>query len=335
MKTNEKLKEKLEKMTTELMEAKSSYESNKLLLQHKLEHVENQKEQYKNELNEVQKKLESNLDLVQSRNLEEKEKIEKSFIEKINALETKYTAQINSINEKHSSVYNEIFNNNKILKEENKTLKLEYEAKIKNMDSTANKGTIDELTEQIERLKQDLEASRKSVLAKNNELRAQFEKEKEAIKLKNNELEQKVKELENKRSTVIFDMELERSKWQSEKENLSNNISQLKEDVDELRSLNESIKMENVKLKSEKSNLGKSKLSGVSRLGGGVVGTGGRTSGNPYSNLVGGIGMSKIGGLDKLLDADESGIGNTSILSNLKGDYKTNNKKNTFDTDEF
>ncbi len=48
-----------------------------------------------------------------------------------------------------------------------------------------------------------------------------LEKEREVFKQKNGDVEHKCKELENKRSTMLFEFEKERAKWGLEKDFLS------------------------------------------------------------------------------------------------------------------
>lgn len=49
-----------------------------------------------------------------------------------------------------------------------------------------------------------------------------LDKERETLKLKITDIENKCKELENKRSTMLFEFEKERAKWGLEKDHLIN-----------------------------------------------------------------------------------------------------------------
>lgn len=327
LKNSEGLKQRVQTLNTELMEARNTIEKDKMLWENKFKFLENQRDNYKLELTESQKKFDFTIDSLQKKLTDEKEKIEKSLTEKIVQLEEKYTQQIKDINDKHNNLYTEVFNNSKNLEKENKNLKLELDIKTKSFDPSQANKTIEELTEQLDRLKSELDVTKKNSLTKNNEIRNQMEKEKDLLKGKLLELENRMKEVEAKRANGLFEIELERGKWQNEKEHLLNSITELKEQVETLQNKNENLTKDNIKLKNEKSNLNKGKGLGTSRIGGGTTGIG-RGLGNPYSNIVSTFG-AKLGGLDKILDADVSGFGNSSMLSNnnnVKTDFSSQNK---------
>ena len=68
------------------------------------------------------------------------------------------------------------------------------------------------------------------------------------------ELEQKCKEAENKRSTLIFDFEKERAKWNFEKEMLNGQKTEAQEHAERLEKKKEQLLKENERLKNDLKN---------------------------------------------------------------------------------
>jgi hypothetical protein len=62
-----------------------------------------------------------------------------------------------------------------------------------------------------------------------------LEKEKESYRAKLGDYEQKTKEAENRRSTMMFENEKERVKWQLERDNLINQKNEMNEQIERLQ----------------------------------------------------------------------------------------------------
>ncbi len=92
------------------------------------------------------------------------------------------------------------------------------------------------------------------------------EKERENYKGKMSEIEQRCKELESKRSTLLFDFEKERAKFSLERDHLNAQKSEMQESIDRLERRKEALLRENEKLKNESRN----------KRAGGYVPTGGK-----------------------------------------------------------
>lgn len=350
-KGNDTLKQKITTLTSELQEARTHIEKDKILYENKMRFLETQRDAYKSDLAESQKKYDQMIDSITKKHSDEKEKLEKSCIDKVASIESKYILQIKDSNDKHNNVYTELFNSNKNLEKELKNLKLELDIKTKSFDPTQSTKTIEELGDQLEKVKVELEITKKGNQAKTNEIRATMEKDKDTLKAKINEMECKLKEMEAKRSNTLFEMELDRGKWQNEKEHLLSSINELKDQVETLQGKIETLTKDNVKLKSEKANLGRGTKPGAgtgvaNRVGGVSMGSGisGRGS-NPYANFVSGAssggmsGLSGFGsklvglGMEKMLDADVSDI-NTSTQSINKKDVFSKFSKFKADLDD-
>ena len=312
-KTTEALKLKVQSLTTELLETKSSLENGKHLWQHKIEHLEAQRLALRQELQASQKNYETTVANMQQKQQEEKDAFNKDLNEKISKLESKHQQIMNDSNEKHNLVYSQLFNSNKELEKENKNLKVELDLKTKSHDPTKTAKLIEDLNEQLDRLKSETDQLKKSNLQKNNEIRSQMEKEKDVLKTKNQELEAKLKEIESKRSHGMFEVEIEKSKWASEKEGLNNQINHFKEEIEDLKQENKKLIADISKLKNEKP---KQRILPTSR-GGGISSSGiGSKIGNPYSNFI--TGGSKLGGLEKILD-DVNDTSQISTSGNIGG----------------
>lgn len=320
IRNNETYKQKIQTLQVECQELRTQLDKDKILWENKCKFLESQRDTYKNDLSEAQKRFDTTVESIQRKSAEEKDKMEKTHSEKILSLETKYSQQIKDSNEKHNMVYTEIFNNNKALEKENKSLKLELDIKSKSYDPSASNKTIEDLSDQLERLKLELDQVKKNHTTKQSEMRSLHEKEKDDLKKKMYELETKIKEMETKRSNMLFEVELERGKWQNEKEHLLSNINDLKDQVETLTTAKENLSKENYKLKNEKS-IRTTKYGTKDRIAGGVsMSSGGGRGSNPYANFSAGVGQSlfggKLGNIEKIIDPDVSGIQNdVSMIS--------------------
>lgn len=77
---------------------------------------------------------------------------------------------------------------------------------------------LERLLEDKERLTKELDTVKTDRDKKLEDLKRQFEKEKETLKIKNNELQQKSKAIETKQTELILSHETNRAKWDQEKE---------------------------------------------------------------------------------------------------------------------
>lgn len=79
---------------------------------------------------------------------------------------------------------------------------------------------VSELMENESRLHKEIDELKHERDRKIIENQKNLEKEREALKTRVTEAEQKFKEAENKRSTMIFELEKERAKWGLERDHL-------------------------------------------------------------------------------------------------------------------
>ncbi len=80
---------------------------------------------------------------------------------------------------------------------------------------------VQELMENDSRLQKEIEELKGERDRRIMDNQKALEKEREVFKQKMQEIEQKCKDLENKRSTMIFEFEKERAKWGLEKDFLT------------------------------------------------------------------------------------------------------------------
>ena len=111
---------------------------------------------------------------------------------------------------------------------------------------------VQELIESEQRLSReidDLKAERDRRLVEHQKA---LEKERETFKGRLTEVEQKCKELENRRSTMVFEFEKERAKWGLERDHIASQKQEVQEQVDRLQRRQETLLRENEKLKNER-----------------------------------------------------------------------------------
>jgi len=152
-------------------------------------------------------------------------------------------------------VYADLVSSNKTYEKEIKFLndRLQNEQKNRIVDENIFKKKIAELSENDAKTKQSLNDLKLEFSSKMAGLNKAFESEKEVLKKGISDIEQKFRESENKRSSLMFEMEKVRNNSEIEKKNL---IERNQEKVDQIRLLERRIDLltrENEKVRNEKS----------------------------------------------------------------------------------
>jgi hypothetical protein len=145
---------------------------------------------------------------------------------------------------------------------------------------------VGELQSNETRLQQEidtLKAERDRKIFDNQKL---LEKERDNFKGKLSDIEQKCKDLENKRSTMLFELEKERAKWGLEKDYLFSQKQEIQEKFDSLNRRWDQIQRENEKLKQEK-------LNNKRQYGGGAGGASGVSTGYASKFTASSFGLMK------------------------------------------
>ena len=199
------------------------------------------------------KKFETTLDNLQKARNNEKTQNETNMTDMLLALEKKYQTQINDLNQKgHVSAdeyEDKIRKLEKELKALNDKLMLDTHGKLGNQ--VLNEKKINELVENEKRLTIEVEEIKRERDLKIKEYQQIFDKERENLKKKIADIEEKLREYENSKSGLIFDHEKERAKWNIEKDHLVTEKSDLNDTILRLEKKKESLLRENEKLKND------------------------------------------------------------------------------------
>lgn len=251
----ENLKKRITSLELDLQDKTSTYEKELILWDGKLKFVEQQRDNYKKELTDTQKRFELLLENIQKKGNLEKEKLENQQQTFVSQLEQKYQNQIKEMQETHQKLYTELLNSSKDLDREVKALNLQLEvAKSKADDPAVSNKKFEEIIEEKEKLKKEIEDIKKDRDSKIIELQTSTDKEKDLIKLKITESENRLREVEGKRGALLLEYEKDKAKWSLEKDHYSSKTSELQEIVEKLEKKIENLLRENEKLKSDKNN---------------------------------------------------------------------------------
>ena len=231
----------------------SNYERDKALWKGKFHFLEQQREQAKNDLADAQKKFELTLAQLQKYRRADKEENESTQNALIASIEKRYQGQIQELVEAQQQKNQELEEKCKKLEKElknaNDKMLVENYGKLGNQTFIEKK--INEMAENEKRLQSELENVKSDRDAKTLDFQKVLDKEREVFKSKLAEIEQKFRESESKRSTVVFEHEKQRAKWNLEKDHLLNQKNDLQETIGKLEKKREALLRENEKLKNE------------------------------------------------------------------------------------
>ncbi len=251
---NEKLRKRQAELEKEVLEVQTNYEKDRDLWTGKFQFLEQQKDQYKSDLGESQKKFEATLAELHKREAAEKEHYEATKASAIAAAEQKAKDQLKEVAESYQQRCAELQQKNQQVEKELKQLKdsaqLEYRGKVNEQGSLEKKVT--ELTESQEKMSKELEEAKAERDKKILDYQRELEKEKDGYKGKVQEVETKYKEAEGKRSALVFEYERERAKWAIEKDHLLTQKGEAQLAIEKLERKKESLMLENEKLKSQR-----------------------------------------------------------------------------------
>ena len=233
-------------------ELKGSNEKEKVLWEGRFKFLETQREQLKKEYIENQKKFETIFDNFQKKTLAEKEKLEANFTNTLSMQEKKYNSEIKELKENHQKLYSDLLTLNKDLERELKALNLQQELRGKSLDPSAISKRISELLEVQERMKRDLDEARREKEMKISEIQGMCDREKEILKVKINDIENRLREVEGKRGQLMLEYEKDKAKFSLEKDHLESKNKELQDTLDRLEKKVENLLRDNEKLKNDK-----------------------------------------------------------------------------------
>ena len=252
----ENLKEQKYKIEMDLAESKANHEKDQALWEGKFTFQEEQKDQLTKELQHEKKNFDLMLQKLQKMRSNEKEDSTNNQNVIMSNIEQRYNAQINELNEKNYMTVQALQERNAKLEREiknlNEKLLSENNSKLSNygnIERKLNEAAENEkmLQEQIVKLRQERENKLLEVQRKNEEHINSY-------KAKVNQIEEKMQEVERKKSMVLFEQEKEKAKWTIEKEHLISQKNDLLEQLAKAEKKKEALLRENEKLKNENRN---------------------------------------------------------------------------------
>ncbi|EAS03779.1 amine-terminal domain guanylate-binding protein (macronuclear) [Tetrahymena thermophila SB210] len=290
----------------------TNYERDKALWEGKFAFLEQQKEQAKQDLADALKKFEMTLMHLQKARSNEKDEHENNLNELLISMEKKYQNQINELNENNQrsvqDYEDKIRRLNKEIKQLKENMLVEKHGKLGNQ--MLNEKKLADFIENEKKLLLEIEQLKNERDQKIIDYQRQLDTDKEVLKQKIAEIEQKYKEAEQKRGTLIFEHEKERAKWNLDRDHLLVQKNELQDHIDKLEKKKELLLRENEKLRNE---------SRVTRRSINLVGTG-IQSNTALSSSKSGIKRSGT------TNQQQSPVSNTSILSKKNSMIQENNQ---------
>ena len=134
-------------------------------------------------------------------------------------MDSKHKKELKDMAETNTAQNNQLNSTIRRLEKENKTLNERLELSSKSMMSEQGglEKKIERVQEERDRLKEDIETIKVDRDRKLDEMRRQYEREKDIIKQKNNDLQNKAKNVDGKQTDLILQHETNRAKWDQEK----------------------------------------------------------------------------------------------------------------------
>lgn len=250
---NDKYKAQYLDLEQQLSDVSSNYEKDKALWKGKFHFLEQQREQAKIDLADAQKKFELTLQQLQKIKQNDKQESDNAQNALMSSMERRYQNQIQELTEVHRQ---------KVLELEERNKKLETDLKGANdkllVDMTGKMGgqaflekKMTEMAETEKRLRSELETVKADRDSKALEYQKVFDKEREVFKGKLNDIEQKFRESESKRSTLVLEHEKQKAKWNLEKDHLANQKNDLQDVITKLEKQKENLLRENENIKTK------------------------------------------------------------------------------------
>ena len=258
VKDNLSLQEKLQKLEQSYNKLTNSYDTEKANWENKFSFIAEQKESLTKELEELKIKYNDNMDELQKKILEERERLELIYKKSLADGDNIHNQQLLQAQETFNKKYEEVNvqNNNLIAENATLTKKIDYYQNNNNL-SDVDKKLQDALEkekkykEQYDKLKQEKEETI-------NKLKLKLSNESEMHKKKIEELEIKLQEYEGKRNNKNADMVKLKAVSEKDNENKILLIQQLNETLERLKKENEKLTSENREAQRENENYRKS-----------------------------------------------------------------------------
>jgi len=264
----------LKSRIAELERENTGFLSNKSTMKTKVGNLENQLEENKKFISEVQIKFDNILNNHISKSNNEKDKIKDEYQLKLNQMEQRYEVLIQEMQEEYEKTMFDMRKENEDLEEELNSLSKQTQANMKASDPKIINEKINELLATQNNLRKELENVKVEKEKKIAEITSNFDRERELLNLKILDLELALKEYEqigfNKNSgfsTNIsnsknsglnlsnfnnnnkYEFEQEKKKRKNEREGMRKNVGDLNMKIEKLENKIESLSRENETLK--------------------------------------------------------------------------------------
>ena len=271
----ESLRVKNYEMELELVEVQATYDKDLALWQGKNQFLETQKEQYKLELNELQKNFEILVQKFNQSRISEKEEAESSQSALMVKLENRYQLQLQELREQLKATQSDAEDRVRRLEREIKKLTSQLVDAERSQDDQMERRLRESMNNE-RKMTEDLLAARKEYEIKFNEMQKRIDEDKEKGRAKIHKLEQLYKDSENKRNMMIFEHEKEKAKWNVENSQLLSQQNDYLDQLDMISQKKEYLQRENDKLLNDLRQLKKmSSMNMSGNFGSGLANKGG------------------------------------------------------------
>ncbi|MCQ2816723.1 MAG: hypothetical protein MJ252_05590 [archaeon] len=258
-KENEALQSKLKKIEADYTELNAVYEKDSNLFLNKFANLEEQKKMAETELKNLKAQYDANMDELQKKILEGRERLKAIYTKSIEQREAAYNAQIANAENTFNTKYNEVNMQNKNLMIENKTLRDKIE-KYENSSNDLHDIEI-KLKAQLDlekKVKTQYETINNNQDKKIEELNSRLENQRSTYLSKIEELENKLQEYEGKKNDANIENVKQKVANERNKENNVNLIQNLKEKIMELEKIKKKLLDEKKENQREKEQIKKS-----------------------------------------------------------------------------
>ncbi len=228
-------------------------------LKNKMEFLENQMEESKISMTEMQNKCETFLKNALSKAQLEKEHMDKDYQEKISILEHNYASALQRMEDENKKLV-EVTRDHKEMEDELINLSKQASSQLKLNDPIMISNKIQELLNVQDKLRKENEEMRLEKEKKIAELISKHEREKEIYNIKILEYDVKLKnynvnltqggKYDPVKSPDNYDLEKERIKWKSEREKLINTIESLNMQIQKVDKKYDNLHKENEQFRS-------------------------------------------------------------------------------------
>ena len=258
VKDNLSLQEKLQKLEQSYNKLTNCYDTEKANWDNKFSFIAEQKESISKELEELKVKYNTNMDELQKKILEERERLELIYKKSLADGDNIHNQQLLQAQETFNKKYEEVNvqNNNLIAENATLTKKIDYYQNNNNLSDIDKK--LQEALEKEKKYKEQYDQLKQEKEDTINKLKLKLNNESELHKKKIEELEIKLQEYEGKRNNKNADMVKLKAVSDKDNENKILLIQQLNETLERLKKENEKLTSENKEAQRENENYRKS-----------------------------------------------------------------------------